>query len=132
MCVCRFLGVLPDILVTTQLCSVKGRSILDGAAPKALWRRKLPGFLVSLDFFHAYDRVSLAWVDKVLEAMGFGRILREWIATLHRDVMARFILHSLSPELRILFSIRQGDPLAMILFIIEIEPFLARLQRYLQ
>jgi hypothetical protein len=137
MLVARFLRVLPDILVTTQLCSVKGRSIFDGAAAilsaaEALWRKRMPGFLVSLDFFHAYDRVSMAWVDKVLEAMGFGRILREWVATLHKDVMASFMLHSLSPELRILFSIRQGDPLAMILFVIYMEPFLAMLQRSLQ
>jgi hypothetical protein len=35
----------------------------------------------------------------------------------------------LTPFLLILFSIRQGDPLAMLLFILQIEPLLRRLQR---
>jgi hypothetical protein len=86
---------------------------------------------VSLDFFHAYDRVSLLWVDRILEAMGFPRELREWVATLHREAASTFMLHSLSPELRLLFSIRQGDPLAMILFILHLEPYLVRLEREL-
>jgi hypothetical protein len=39
------------------------------------------------------------------------------------------MLHSLTPFLLILFSIRQGDPLAMLLFILQIEPLLHWLQR---
>jgi hypothetical protein len=39
------------------------------------------------------------------------------------------MLHSLTLDLLILFSIRQGDPLAMLLFIIQIEPLLRRLQQ---
>jgi hypothetical protein len=27
-----------------------------------LHQRRLPGFLLSLDFFHAFDKVSLAWI----------------------------------------------------------------------
>jgi hypothetical protein len=84
--------------------------------------------LVSLDFFHAYDRVDLQWVDAVLEAMGVGRIFRGWIKTLHRGASAKFLLHKLSLPLLILFSIRQGDPLAMLLFLFYIEPLLRRLQ----
>jgi hypothetical protein len=36
----------------------------------------LPGFLLSLDFYHTYDRVSLPWLDRVLKAMGFDVVLR--------------------------------------------------------
>jgi hypothetical protein len=39
------------------------------------------------------------------------------------------MLHSLSPALLITFSLRQGDPLAMLLFVIHIQPLLVRLQR---
>jgi hypothetical protein len=88
MLVARLLHVLPDVLKASQLCSVRGCSIFDGAAAilsvaEYLHRRNLPGFLLSLDFFHAFDRVSLQWLDWVLEAMGFGLILRQWVATLH-------------------------------------------------
>ena len=136
MLVGRFVRVLPSVLRSTQLCSVKGRTIFDGAATivsaaEFAWRKRRPGFLVSLDFFHAYDRVSLLWVDRILAAMGFSPLLRGWVATLHREAAATFMLHTLSPELRLLFSIRQGDPLAMILFVIHVEPYLVRLEREL-
>jgi hypothetical protein len=134
MFVARLLPVLPDLLTSTQLCSVAGRSIFDGglsilSSILYLRQRRLPGFLVSLDLFHAYDRVDLRWVEAVLEAMGFGPTFRGWIQTLHRGAAACFMLHSLTLDLLILFSIRQGDPLAMLLFIIQIEPLLRRLQQ---
>ncbi len=70
-------------------------------------------------------------MDRVLEAMGFGLIFTGWVATLHWDASASFLLHGVSPALAILFSIRQGDPLAALLFIIYIEPFLVRLEAVL-
>ena len=68
--VARLIPVLPSVLRSTQLCSVRGRSIFDGPASilssaEYLHRHQKPGYLMSLDFFHAYDRVSLPWVDKV-------------------------------------------------------------------
>ncbi len=110
MLVARLVGVLPTIITSSQLCCVKGRSIFDGAvaalsAADYLASKQLPGFLVSLDLFHAYDRVSLPWLDKVLAAMGFGPKLRSMIWTLHRGAMATFMLHGLSPDMAILFSI---------------------------
>ncbi len=129
--------MLPDVLKASQLCSVRGRSIFDGAAAilsvsEYLHRRNLPGFLLSLDFFHAFDRVSLQWLDHVLEAMGFGLVLRQWVATLHLRATACFMLHSLSPDQEVEFSIRQGDPAASVFFTIYIEPFLACLERFLR
>ena len=136
MFVARLLPLLPTVLQATQLCSIRGRSIHDGpasilSAAEFLQRNQLPGFLMSLDFFHAYDRVSMDWVDSVLEAMGFGQVFRGWIATLHREAAASFLLHEVSPVLAILFSIRQGDPLAALLFVIYLEPFLVRLEAVL-
>jgi len=137
MFVARLLPLLPSVVLSSQLCSISGRSIHDGpasilSAAEFLHQHKLPGFLLSLDFFHAYDRVSMEWLDKVLEAMGFGRIFRGWISTLHRGASASFLLHGLSPFLLILFSIRQGDPLACLLFVLYLEPFLAKLEAVLQ
>ena len=110
MLVARLLPLLPSVLQSTQLCSVRGRSIFDGpasvlSAAEFLSRHNLPGYLLSLDFFHAYDRVSLDWLDRVMEAMGFGLIFRGWIQTLHRGASASFLLHKISPALAILFSI---------------------------
>jgi hypothetical protein len=115
---------------------VRGRSFFYGAATilsvsEYLHRRNLPGFLLSLDFFHAFDRVSLQWLDCVLEAMGFGLVLRQWVATLHRHATACFMLHSLLPNQEVEFSTRQGDPAASVFFTIYIESFLACLERLL-
>jgi hypothetical protein len=102
MLVARLLNVLPSVLHATRLCSVRGRSIFDGAAAvllaaEYLHRHGVPSFLLSLDFFHAYDRVSVQWLDRVLEAMGFWVVLRHWVATLHHQASACFMLHTLSP-----------------------------------
>jgi hypothetical protein len=116
MLVARLVGFLPTVLTASRLCSVKGRSVFDGAAAvlsaaNFLAAKVKPGFLVSLDLFHTHDWVSLPCVDKVLEAMGFGPKLRKTVWALHRGAMPTFMLHGLSPDMAILFSFRQEIPL---------------------
>jgi hypothetical protein len=137
MIVARLLPLLPSVISSGQLCSVAGRSIFEGPATVLstaayLQNRRRPGFLLSLDFFHAYDRVSMAWTDRVLDAMGFGVTFRAWVATLHRDAAAAFLLHRISRPLPVNFSIRQGDPLSGLLFILYVEPFLKQLEAQLR
>ena len=50
---------------------------------------------------------------------------------LHFKATTRLILSDLTSEIELLFSIRQGDPLAMILYIIYMEPFLITLESQL-
>ncbi len=128
----RLLPLLPSVLSPAQLCSVQGRSIFDGilallSTAEELRRRREPGFLLNLDLFHAYDRVCLPFLDRVLAAMSFGFGFRSWIHTLHDGATATFLLHRHSPPIPITFSVRQGDPIAMLLFVIQIEPLLAAL-----
>jgi hypothetical protein len=129
----RLLQVLPSVLRKGQLCSVKGRNIMQGAI--SLWstaefmrQRKRRGFLLNLDFYHAYDRVCLPYVDRVLEAMGFSGTFRGVVASLHRGATASFLLDRVTREVPISFSIRQGDPIAMLLFNIQLQPFLLWLE----
>jgi hypothetical protein len=98
------------------------------SAAEYLHRHQMPGYLLSFDFFHDYDSVSLPWVDKVMEDMGFEAIFRGWAATLYQHVSAAFLLHNITPFITILFSIRKGSPLATLLVIIYLEPFLVRLE----
>ena len=137
MIVARLLPLLPSVVSSGQLCSIAGRSIFEGPATVLstaafLESRRRPGFLLSLDFFHAYDRVSMVWMDRVLDAMGFGVVFRSWVATLHRDAAAAFLLHRVSRPLAVNFSIRQGDPLSGLLFILYVEPFLKQLEAQLR
>ena len=113
----RLFPILPTILTTHQLCSVPGRSIFDGCVAllsvvEACHRGRRPGFIFNLDFFHAFDRVCLFYLDCVLEAMGFGATFRAAVATLHSGATATFLLQTLSREIPVEFSVRQGDPLA--------------------
>ena len=50
---------------------------------------------------------------------------------MHKNITTRFILGSMTKEIELLFSIRQGDPQAMILFLVNMQPFLAYLHRVL-
>jgi hypothetical protein len=84
-----------------------------------------------LDFYHAYDRVCLAYVDRVLAAMGFGDTFRGVVATLHRGATASFLLHRITPAVPITFSMRQGDPIAMLLYNIQLQPYLLKLEEVL-
>ena len=57
-----------------------------------------------------------------------GPFFRDWVATLHSETSSAFLLHDISSFIPIIFSIKQGDPLAVLLFIINIELYLVRLE----
>jgi hypothetical protein len=133
--VARLMRLLPSFLQRAQLCSVRGRTIMQGAI--SLWstaefiHQRRRGFMLNLDFYHAYDRVCLPYVDKVLEGMGFGQLFQGVVATLHRGATASFLLHHVTSAVPITFLVRQGDPIAMLLYIIQLQPFLLRLEEVL-
>jgi hypothetical protein len=87
--VARLMKDLPTIQHKSQLCLVRVRNIMQGAI--SLWsiakfirQCKRRGFMMNLDFHHANNRVCLPYVDRILEAMGFGLIFRGVVAILHR------------------------------------------------
>merc|ERR1712240_700887 len=92
-------------------------------------QRKSEACLVSLDFFKAYDRVLLDFVIKVLKRMNFGEKFTDWILMLHDGASTRLILTRLTRAIQLRFSIRQGDPLAMLLYILYVEPLLWTLEK---
>ena len=67
----------------------------------------------------------------VMKKMNFSTKFCNWVKMLHAGAKTRFILQSLTRLVSLSFSIRQGDPLAMILYIIYIEPLLLYLERKL-
>ena len=130
----RMRPVLPQVIKSGQLCSVGQRNIFMGvrnilSSILYINQKNSGGCLMSLDFFKAYDRVYVDFLIKVMESMGFSFRFCSWILMLHRGAKTRFILLSLSQPVDVSFSIRQGDPLAMILYIIYIEPLLIYIER---
>ena len=66
-----------------------------------------------------------------MKKMKFGAKFCAWIKMLHEGAQTRFNLKDLTHAINVSFSIRQGDPVAMILFILYIEPFLLYLEKTL-
>ena len=134
--VLRMKPVLPYVIKSGQLCTVGDRNILFGvsnivSSMARVKESRSSGCIISLDFFKAYDRVFLGFLLKVLQKMNFSSVFIAWIGMLHEGASTCFILQSLTAEIVVSFSIRQGDPLAMLLYIVYIEPFLVALERCL-
>jgi hypothetical protein len=127
---------LPLIIKSGQLCTVGKKNILFGVSNilssfLSVKQKKMKACLISLDFFKAYDRVLLDFLVKVMQKMNFGGVFTSWICMLHEGARTRFILGFLTRAIEVRFSIRQGDPLSMILYIIYVEPLLIALERSL-
>ena len=133
----RIKPVLPSVIKSGQLCTVGKKNILFGISnilSSIMYtnQRKLGACLVSLDFYKAYDRVLVSFLLLVMEKMGFGWKFCSWIRMLHENAKTRFILSKLTRAIDICFSIRQGDPLAMILYILYIEPLLIYIEKHIR
>ena len=127
---------LPYVITSGQLCTVGKKNILYGISNilstiHNVKLRKSQACIISLDFFKAYDRVFLDFLLKVMAQMNFGSCFISWIEMLHHGAKTRFILNFLTSAIEVKFSIRQGDPIAMILYIIYIEPLLNVLEKKL-
>ena len=130
--VARINPVLPLVLRSGQLCSTGGGGILHGvsnlvSALHYVEQRGVPAAVLTFDQWKAYDRVYIPFLLRVMRRMGFGPRILGWVEMLHTGNTTRFILNSLMEPVRIFFSVRQGDPLAMPLYLIFVESLLVQL-----
>lgn len=131
----RLNAVLPTVLGSQQLCGNPPNSILNGAVNMISTieysnRMDLQAYMVSFDIFKAFDKTSVEFICKVLLKMNFPEIFVNWIKYLHKDISTQFIINGkLSIPLILLVSLRQGDPLALCLYLINQEPLLNYINR---
>ena len=83
---------------------------------------------MSLDLFKAYDRVNLSYLQSVMEGMHILDVFIHWVLMLHDGAKTRLLLEFVSKLINLTFSVRQGDPVAMILFLLNVEPLLLRME----
>ena len=126
--------VMGEIICSGQLCSVEKKNILFGisnitSSLDYVHAHNIPAYIASFDMFKAYDRVMLDYLVKVMKAMGFPDKFISWVLMLHEGATTCFLLNFLTNPIKVLFSIRQGDPLSMLLYIIYIEPLLLMINK---
>lgn len=130
----RLNKLLPKIMKSSQLCSRKPRTILSGVTDiisgmEYIQKKKSRGYLLSLDFYKAFDKANIRLILRILERMQFGEMFTSWIRTLHKGAGTRLLLGEMSERIDVLLSLRQGDNAAMPLFILGMEPLLLTLDR---
>ena len=130
----RMIPILMFVIRSGQLCTVGNKNILFGvnnvlSSILHVKKKKVGGCLISLDFYKAYDRVLVDFLLLVMKKMNFSERFCSWVKMLHVGAKTKFILEFLTKTIDVRFSIRQGDPLAMLLYIIYIEPLLLFLER---
>ncbi|KAF1318298.1 Rxlr effector protein, partial [Globisporangium splendens] len=80
-----------------------------------------PG-IVMLDFMKAYDTLDTDFLYLVLSKFGFGRQFVDLVRRMHSDTTAQYLVNDeVSREWEVKSGIRQGCPLAPLLFIVAAE-----------
>ena len=126
--------VLGSVLKSVQSCSVPGSNICSAAVNlvsvvEGVERLGMSAAVLSLDLFKAFDRVNLNFLEVVMKKMKFPEKFLEWMRLVHRDAECCLLLDFITRPFKVTFSVRQGDPLAMILFLIYIEPLVMMVER---
>ena len=129
----RVVDNMESLIKSSQLCSRKKRNILSGfhniiSTIEYVNQKQLSAALLSFDMDKAFDRAYIPYICRVLRKMNFSQQFIQQILDMHTGITTRFIMNKLTAEIRLTFSIRQGDPIAMLLYIFYMEPFLLRLE----
>ncbi|KAL9698991.1 hypothetical protein quinque_002432 [Culex quinquefasciatus] len=121
------------ILNSCQKCSNARRDIFEAVhAIKdrvvELNCKRKTGKLISFDLDHAFDRVDHTYLLSVLRSMRINENLVALIGRLMCSARSRIIINgNLSAQFPIQRSVRQGDPLSMLLFVVFLHPLLEKL-----
>ncbi|GBG63435.1 hypothetical protein CBR_g38055 [Chara braunii] len=125
---------LPDLAHPDQGAFVEGRAISENimtamGALEIIHQENRQVLVAMLDLEKAYDRVNSSFVLATLEHMNFGPMYRRWVKELYVDATATIMVNDfLSPILLLTRSLRQGCPLASLLFAIQMEVLLNALR----
>lgn len=124
----RLKEIMPMIITTNQVYGVKGKDIADTIMSikdtiRYMRDKKKEGYIISLDFEKAFDRVEHKYLFDVLKSFGFGENFIKWVRILYKGAVTRIKCNGfLTKCFRITRSIRQGCPLSAILYSLVAEP----------
>ncbi len=124
----RLKEVMPSIITSNQVYGVKGRDIADTTISikdmiRYIHGKNKEGFIISLDFEKAFDRVEHGFLFDVLKSFGLGENFMKWIRILYKDAITKIKCNGVLTQcFKITRSIRQGCPLSALLYSLVAEP----------
>lgn len=124
----RITPALPDLINKNQTCGVPGRSSFENlynleSIFDQCQNSNKRCLIVNIDQEKAFDRIEYKYIKAVLDKFGFPPEIIKWYGIINNDAMARICVNGLlSENIEITRSVRQGDPLSMIIYILGIEP----------
>lgn len=134
----RLASILPRLLHKDQAGFVKGRHAADNAMSlRAVLghaaTKNVPGAIVFLDQEKAYDRIARPYLVQVLHQFGFPPQVITALTASYEPTFAHILDNGQPLEgFSVNCGVRQGDPLAPLLFNIALEPFLQAIRTHLQ
>ena len=127
----RLNPVMGEVVENSQLATgERDKNILTGAydiisSIDYVNKTKKPAYIASYDMVKAYDSASIRFLLLAMERMNFPEIFRRWVEMLHHEATTCLVLPSgLSRVIKVMFSFRQGDPIALNLYLLQQEPLL--------
>ncbi|KAL3699503.1 hypothetical protein R1sor_017525 [Riccia sorocarpa] len=131
----RVRSMMPQLVDPQQSGFIQGRFITDNVLSLKLgqeWAKwtDQKALFVKLDFIKAYDRVDHTFLWMVLEKLGFDQTFLSLVKGLTCEGSAKVHINgSFTPEIRVERGVRQGCPLAPLLFALCTQPFMSMLKQ---
>ena len=131
----RLSPIILDKVVTPHLHGfIKGRSIYDNILAAMVGieyadQTKQECILLQLDLDKAYDRIEWSFIEEVMKALGFGTRICSVVRTLGMGSFSELLFNNtIVGAFEVMRSIRQGCPLAPLLFAIGSHPLVTALE----
>lgn len=129
----RLNKLTPYLLSDHQKCANNDKSIYDGLCAirdkfTEVVMDEKPAALISFDLSQAFDRVEPKFVIDILTKMGINLNFISLYREITENSHSRLLINGrLTKEIKITRSVRQGDPLSMILFVLQLEPLIQKI-----